>query len=394
MNKLIRFDVLIVYTEALAASASDTSADNETPFPRGSRNESYNTVYGYFLEICNKFNLNAAFTTSADIIGAGYCRSFWVFRNKKWFKNNSPCFSSLIFDKFSPTSSSIKSRRQLLFSSAEVKPFNDPDLFNLFFDKQKTYEKLSEYSIPTISLRDNTLQSINNACKTLTKLISCHPGSKDFSPDIIMKDRFGAGGRHVYKFKTGQSENMLAVIRRNTNVSYIIQPFAKFDQGFSYRNCPASTDIRLIYFNGKIVQSYIRVAKSGDFRCNEHQGGLLTYLSLKEIPPALVAKSGLIVKILNKNCSLYALDFIITNNGNTYLLEGNTGPGLDWNMSLKRNEIEAKKLIRLVVKELAGRAKTQSAKLFKLDHLFSNNSSPIFPFEYYPTGEASFKSTV
>ncbi|MCH7641382.1 hypothetical protein IID22_04250 [Patescibacteria group bacterium] len=361
MNKLIHFDLLVVYNETLAASASDTSRDNETPFPRGSSNESYNIVYGYFLEICNKFNLNAAFTTSADIIGAGYCRSFWSFRNKKWSKNDSTCFSRLIFDKFSPTRSSVKSRRQLLFSSAEIKPFNDPDLFNLFFDKQKTYERLSEHSIPTIPLRGNTLQSINNACKTLTRLMYSHPGSKDFSPDIIMKDRFGAGGRRVYKFKTGQSKNMLAVMSRNTNISYIIQPFAKFDQGFSYRNCSASTDIRLIYFNGKIFQSYIRVAKPGDFRCNEHLGGLLTYLSLKEIPPAVVTKSDLIAKILNKNCSFYALDFVISNYGNIYLLEGNTGPGLDWNMSLKRNEIEAKKLIRMVVKELSVRAKTNSA---------------------------------
>ena len=358
MNKLFRFDVLVVYSERLAFSASDASAGNNTPFPLGSCNESYNTVYGYFLEICHKFNLNAAFTTSADIIGPGCCRSFWQFKHGQWFKVDFPCFSTLIFDKFSPTKSSIKSRRRLLFSSTEVKPFNDPDLFNLFFDKQKTYEKLSEYAIPTISLGENTLQSINKACKMLTKLMGCYPGSKDFSSDLVMKDRFGAGGRHVYKFKTGQGENMLAVIRRNSNVSYIIQPFAKFDQGFSYRNLPASTDIRLIYLKGEIVQSYIRVAKSGDFRCNEHQGGLLTYLSLAEIPPALVAKSNMIAKILNKKCSLFTLDFIISNNGNTYLLEGNTGPGLDWNMSLKQNEIEAKKLIRLVVKELTVRVKT------------------------------------
>jgi len=358
MNKLFRFDVLVVYSERLAFSASDTSAKNITPFAKGSRNESYNAVYGYFLEICHKFNLNAAFTTSADIIGPGRCRSFWQFKHKQWFKVDFPCFSTLIFDKFSPTRSSIKSRRQLLFSSAEVKPFNDPDLFNLFFDKQKTYEKLSKYSIPTISLGENTLQSVNNACKMLTKLMGCYSGSKDFSSDLVMKDRFGAGGRHVYKFKTGQGENMLAVIRRNSSVSYIIQPFAKFDQGFSYQNLPASTDIRLIYFKGEIVQSYIRVAKSGDFRCNEHQGGLLTYLSLTEIPPALVAKSNMIAKILNKKCSLFTLDFIVSNNGNAYLLEGNTGPGLDWNMSLKQNEIEAKKLIGLIVKELTVRSKT------------------------------------
>lgn len=367
MTKLTSFDVLIVYSEKLATSASDKS-DSKKPFPSDSRNESYNTVYGYFLKMCCKFNLNAAFTTSADIVGPGFCRSFWVFKDKKWLKVNSPCFSSLIFDKFSPINGSIKSRRQLLFSSPEIKPFNDPDLFNLFFDKQKTYNKLSKYSIPTISLGDKTLQSITDSCNTLTKLMCCHPNSKDFSSDIIMKDKFGAGGRHVYKFKAKQSKEMLAVIQRNTKVSYIIQPFAKFDQGFSYRNCKASTDIRLIYLKGEIIQSYIRVAKSGEFRCNEHQGGLLTYLPLNKIPPLLVLKSNLIAEILNKKCSLYALDFIISNNGNIYFLEGNTGPGLDWNLSLKKNEIKSKKLIRLVVKELTDRVKMPT-----LTHLLPNS---------------------
>jgi glutathione synthase/RimK-type ligase-like ATP-grasp enzyme len=98
------------------------------------------------------------------------------------------------------------------------------------------------------------------------------------------------------------------------------------------------------------------VAKNGDFRCNEHRGGLLTYITQQEIPADLVKKSNQIAKRLDKQCSLFTLDFLISNNGNSYLLEGNTGPGLDWNMSLKRNEIEAKKLIRLVVKELAVRA--------------------------------------
>jgi len=353
MTKLTSFDVLIVYTEKMAASASDNSVANATPFPRHSRNESYNTVYAYFLEICQNFNLTAAFTTSADIIGPGFCRSFWKYADGHWSKVNSPCFSPLIFDKFSPIRRGIKSRRQLLFSGSNIKPFNDPDLFNIFFDKQLTYQKLASYSIPTVAVNDQTLKSIDTACAALTALLATHPGSADFSPDIIMKDRFGAGGRHVYKFKTDQSPNMLAVIKKNRRISYIIQPFAKFDHGFSYHHHPASTDIRLIYLNGNIVQSYIRVAKPGDFRCNEHQGGQLTYLSLSEIPPALIARSNLIAGLLDNKCSLFSLDFIISNSGRAYLLEGNTGPGLDWNLSLIQNEIEAKKLIRLIVGEIA-----------------------------------------
>ncbi|MFA6007542.1 MAG: hypothetical protein WC784_02765 [Candidatus Shapirobacteria bacterium] len=354
MDELNIFDVLIVYSEKLAESAVETKS--MTPFAKNSKNESYNIVYGYFLETCEKFGLKAAFTTSKDIIGAGICRSFWQYKNNQWQKNNSLCFSTLIFDKFSPIRKGIKSRRELLFSDPKIKPFNDPALYNLFFDKQKTYEKLAEYAIPTISLEENSLESVEKACVTLAKLLGRHPDSKDFGSEIVMKDRFGAGGRHIFKFKSGQSKNMLAAMNKNTKVSYIIQPFARFDQGFSYKNIFASTDIRLIYLKGKIVQSYIRVAKAGDFRCNEHQGGLLTYLTLDELPKALVAKSSQIATMLDKKCSLFTLDFIMSNNGNAYFLEGNTGPGLDWNMSLKKNEIEAKKLINMVVRELGVRA--------------------------------------
>lgn len=265
----------------------------------------------------------------------------------------------MIFDKFSPTRGRIKSKRNLLFSSDEIKSFNDPELFGIFFDKQRTYDRLSEHSIPTISLDDRTLQSINSACESLVRLMDVHPGAGDFSEEIVMKDRFGAGGRHIYKFKSDQADKMLAVIQKNTKVSFVIQPFAKFDQGFSYQNRPASTDIRLIYLDGKIAQSYIRMAKPGDFRCNEHQGGSLTYLPLREIPKTLVEKSNRISAMLDKKSSLYALDFIVSNSGNTYLLEGNTGPGLDWNMSLKQNEMEAKKLIRMVVKQLTVRSGAQ-----------------------------------
>lgn len=362
MNKIIHFDALIVYTETLANSAVCAVEVKQTPFAKRSKNESYNTVYGYFLERCKRKGLNVAFTTSADIIGPGYCRSYWSFRNKKWIRVGSPCFSNLIFDKFSPTKGCIMTRRNLLFSSDDIKSFNDPELFNIFFDKQKTYDRLSEHSIPTISLGSKTAEGVSDACDELAKMMNVHPKANDFSEDIVMKDRFGAGGRHVYKFKTGQSEKMLAVLRRNAKVSFVIQPFAKFDQGFSYGDRPASTDIRLIYLNGKIAQSYIRMAKSGDFRCNEHQGGSLTYLTLKEIPKSLVAKSNLISGMLDKKDSLYALDFIVSNNGNTYLLEGNTGPGLDWNSSLKKNEQEAKKLIRLVVDQLIVRSEQECLK--------------------------------
>jgi glutathione synthase/RimK-type ligase-like ATP-grasp enzyme len=346
------FDVLIVYSEGLATSANTLKNEALLPFAKGSSSESYNVVYGYFLKLCQKNGLKAAFTTSADIVGAGKCQSYWLYKSNSWIKVKKTGYSKLIFDKFSPVNKKVKFNRRLLFSSQKIKPFNQPDIFDLFFDKQKTYDKLHQFSIPTVTIKNSGVKSVYRACSSLKEIMSKHPHKEDFSDEIIMKDRFGAGGINVYKFKIDQTKKMVKTIKKHNKKSFIIQSFVRFNKGFSYKNSPVSTDIRLIYLGGKIIQTYIRMAKAGDFRCNEHQGGTLKYISKSQVPLNVLLTSNKIAKLLNKNSSLYALDFIISNNGNTYLLEGNTGPGLDWNLQIKKNRIESQKLIRIIVKEL------------------------------------------
>ena len=355
MNKITTFDVIVVYSEGIATSANSLSEGVTAPFAKGSGNESYNLVYGYFLKTCQKNNLKAAFTTSADIVGAGKCQSYWLFEKNAWIKVQKAGFSKLIFDKFSPISKSRKIQRNLLFSSKRIRPFNDPHLFNICFDKQKTYEALNGFSIPTVTIRDNTRQGVIKAQKLLKEKIAKHQNKSDFSEEVVIKDRFGAGGLNVYKFGNDQTEMMIALVKKLKYVSFVIQPFVKMDKGFSFQNSSKPTDIRLIFLGQKIIQTYIRIAKKGDFRCNEHAGGLLKYISKSEIPLEIKKGSKRIVDILNKKFSLYALDFIISNNGNIYLLEANTGPGLDWNLSVKENEIEAKKLMRIIIKEIVRR---------------------------------------
>lgn len=355
MVKTTIFDVLIVYSDRRAKSASSQSEHILTPFAKGSNNEIYNIFYGYFLRTCQINDLKAAFTTTSDITGAGQCRSFWLFENDIWFKVRKPGYSKLIFDKFSPFNQRIKAKRNLLFSSYAVKPFNHPYLFNLFFDKQKTFNKLHKFAIPTVSIEESTKESIDRACKSLKQLLTRHPNKHDFSDEIVMKDRFGAEGINVNKFKASQYKEMLAKVQKHKNISFIVQPFTKFDKGFSYQNKQVSADIRLIYLGGKIIQTYIRMAKAGEFRCNEHRGGKLIYISKKDVPSSVMSLAEKIAKILNKKRSLFTLDFIISNYGNVYFLEGNTGPGLDWNLSIKKNVFEGKKLIRIIVKELVRR---------------------------------------
>ncbi len=89
MKKQI-FDVLIVYSDKLATSANTFKNEALLPFAKGSSSESYNIVYAYFLKICQKNGLKAAFTTSADIVGAGKCQSYWLYKSNSWIKVRKP----------------------------------------------------------------------------------------------------------------------------------------------------------------------------------------------------------------------------------------------------------------------------------------------------------------
>ena len=56
-------------------------------------------------------------------------------------------------------------------------------------------------------------------------------------------------------------------------LSYILQPFINYRNGFVFGKHHGLIDLRTILLNHKIIQAYIRIAKPGEFRCNEYQGG-------------------------------------------------------------------------------------------------------------------------
>lgn len=357
MSNLVNLDVLVVYSTDLATSASVGDAQSKHPFSLDSKQANYNLSYAYFLDACEKRGMKAGFTTSADVVGAGECRNYWTFLSDVWTKVESGAKSQHIFDKISPSSPSRVAERQLLLSDARVVPFNDPELFTLFFDKLLTYKKLAGFAIPTVGLRTHQPADITAALKKLRVLISNHPHSQDFSTQLVLKDRFGAGGNYVYKISRMHEKRIATIMAQNPTVTFVLQPFLAFDQGYSYKDRQTATDIRLIFQFNKLLQPYIRMAKTNDFRCNEHQGGQLLYVKETDIPKSVQIMAQKIIKKINKPRSLFALDFVISNTGHPYFLEGNIGPGIDWDVSKKYNEKMSKQLIHNIVDEFASRIK-------------------------------------
>ena len=354
MDNLNVFDVLVVYSDT-ASSAGGHPSQGALPFPVAFGHANYNDAYAYFLETCQQLGLKAAFSTANDIVAAGTCQSYWIFADKRWQKSKKLCYAPQIFDKTTPNTKEKRLKRKLLFSSTLVKPFNNPHLAALFFDKYKTYQELPDFTIPTVEINDPSRAGIKQAIANLRTATRNHLFRNDFSRGIVLKDRFGSGGNNIFKVTKNYINEIYALIQQYPKLIFVLQPFLKFAKGYTYKNQKAATDIRLIYQNGKIIQTYIRLAKDNDFRCNEHQGGQLLYVSLADIPQKVQLFSQKIALKLQQNHSLFALDYIVSDRGNVYFIEGNSKPGIDWDLALETNEKMSKKLIRGIVTELASR---------------------------------------
>lgn len=359
---MIDLDVLVVYSSHAALSASTTDSTSKHPFHLTSKSAGYNLPYAHFLQVCAKQGISAGFTTSTDIIGPGACSSFWTVREGEWGKVRQSACSTQIFDKISPTSTKVIAARKLLLSTKAINPFNDRELHGTFFDKLLTYKRLPAFSIPTVGIPSSTAIQIEKSLIKMQNLVQKHPYSGDFLPKFVLKDRFGAGGNHVYEIDANFIKKIHTIMVKNPTIQFVLQPFLAFDAGFSYKGKRSATDIRLIFHHNKILQSYLRLAKEDDFRCNEHQGGQLIYVTKRGIPDAIQTIAQKIVKKINKPDSLYALDFIVSNSGHVYFLEGNFGPGLDWDIRKKVNEKMSKQLIASIVDEFSLRIKRESNK--------------------------------
>lgn len=373
MNNNTVFDILVVYTSLAARSASNvTRTDLVKPFGDLPEKRIFNEAYAYFLKACAKAGLKAAFTTSADLTESGDSfSSYWLYKKNDWVKVQEPCESSIIFDKFSPKTDAISRAREKLFSTPGIEPFNNPEIYNMFFDKLKTYEDLGEFAIPTVEISTTSKKGIEEALGKLKNLMLVHPNRKDFNGKLVLKDRFGLGGRRIFKVDgSHETSSIIKILKNHKNTSFLMQPFVQFEKGYSYKRLKGFIDIRVIHINNNIVQVYLRIAPKGDFRCNEHLGGVLKYIPTWDLPKEVKTKCKQIVKKMGVTTSLFALDFIISDSGKVYLMEGNCGPGLDWNLSLRKNELEAKKFIRLLVNHIAKRVRIKRNRKYKEEYVY------------------------
>ena len=65
---------------------------------------------------------------------------------------------------------------------------------------------------------------------------------------------------------------------------YIVQPLMESDSGIPELGIPGRHDLRMLIYNGKIMDFFVRVAPFDNFICNQSHGGTIAYFQLNELP--------------------------------------------------------------------------------------------------------------
>lgn len=343
-----KFDFIVAYSNTAAHSAINNRYIERSPFSTKGAQSNCNAAYAYLLRYGKRIGLRGCFATVDDICGTGEFSSYWIF-NHRWQRVVHRAKTNVIFDKFSSASKVHAKVSELLIGTKKrIALYHNHDVRTLFDNKITTHKALHPYMVPTVAINIDSVKKIRTAKKILKGQIFRHQHANDFAGDLVLKNIFGGAGEHIYKIHTDARFKKIAA--HSSDIHFLLQPFIHASN-FGTMQKNGRADLRVIIGNKIILQSYIRVAKKGDFRANVSQGGSIHYIPLHKIPKQVLRMITKIQKSAHLKNALYTLDFMRSKQGNLYLVEGNASPGLTW--SGVEDERRAKQLMRIIVKQLA-----------------------------------------
>ena len=113
---------------------------------------------------------------------------------------------------------------------------------------------------------------------------------------------------------------------------YIVQPLMESDSGIPELNIPGRHDLRMLIYNGEVMDFFIRVASDNNFICNQSHGGKIAYYQLNELPERFSAIAQEVDQSLSEYMPrYYSIDVGVGRSGKIWVYELNTMPGVVWN---------------------------------------------------------------
>lgn len=271
-------------------------------------NEDYQYSYEYFYSICQK---NGIQMYRASYQWYDYRKKIfkyaWVFegKNARW-KRVSNINPDLIYDK-------TKARLEVYYKKELIGRnysfINNLDFTQLIDNKFTTSLLFHRWS-KKCWLANNKIEFKRILPKIKTE-------------KVVLKPLLESGGKDIQILN--KKEALKKVILDKT---YLVQEFIDSSlgvPGFSKK----MHDLRLVFINEKIIYSYIREPKEGNYLANLAQGGTLKIVPSKKLPKSIFPA----VKFANKIFEtfiprIFSIDFMFDKREKPWVVELNSMPGL------------------------------------------------------------------
>lgn len=244
----------------------------------------------------------------------GSLEKAWYYDGESWIKKENIEIDG-VYDKFKFDEETRELKKQML---EEVSVLNNFRLEELCKDKLLTYQKFSEYVPETREASEESIQEL----------------IEDFGK-AVLKPRYDFGGRGIKVVESIEEASEV-----DYSEGYVVQGFIDSSRGIPELDIEGMHDLRAILINDEIAEIYVRQPSEG-YLSNQHLGGTLTYISVDDYPekarPVLEAVGE---EFSEYSPSIYTVDLIFDGEGNPWILELNSKPGIGFAREQEQKEYE------------------------------------------------------
>lgn len=291
---------------------------SQTPQAKPFNKENENATYEHISQLCEQQGINLYIAHFANTVNGSAVLS-WIFRDGKWKMAELPASEITVSYADLPQNFPEANELRNLLVKHRVFCINHLQMSDTLTDKVLTYDLLPDLIPPTF---DTSAANIG----THLLAASNHPDLR--TDKIILKPRYGERGKgiEVIDFLEVDSARV-----RNME-DYIVQPIMESDSGIPELGITGRHDLRMLIYNGKIMDFFIRVAPANNFICNQSHGGTISYFQLHELPERFREIAHQVDQSLSRYMPrYYSVDVGVGRSGKLWVYELNTMPGVVWN---------------------------------------------------------------
>lgn len=283
--------------------------------PFGTRDE--NDAYAHLSSLCAEAGMNLYISHFDNVLPDSSIFS-WLYKDSSWqLKKLHLSQISLSYADLPPNEPQANALRKILLEY-NVAIVNDLAMSDSLTDKLLTYQLFPELIPPTIDTCERNVAG---------KLREMSTHSDLSFEKLFLKPRFGERGKGISVFDFSDLISESVAKKRE----YIVQPFLESDAGIPELNIPGRHDLRMLVYNGEIIQLFARTPAANSYVSNYACGGKILHFEINQLPKKFRELALIVDERLRRyRPRLYSVDAGIGRSGKIWLYELNTMPGIVW----------------------------------------------------------------